>query len=475
MLEIDFMQKIVVGLLSLFFLACQKDKEVLTYFGGGIVHPKDDYVILMQNNEILDSIKVDQNGHFEYRFKLDKPGLFTFRHAYEPQILYLEPQDSIKLRLNTLQFDESLVFAGKSAIENNFLIENYLLNQKNSDLILSYYKISPNNFQFKTDSIKKARQDKLKFLDQKYDFSDAFIEIAEKSIAYEFFDMRERYAFLLNKYNHKKAKSISDDFFSYRKKIDFDDEVALNLIGYQRFLDNYLKNQSIKLCKQKKQNVDCYDLNTYSNLDNRIHIVDSLIQNKYLRKRFFERFIQEEIIYAQAPKHLKHTSDFIETFDFSAKEKQHLQSLVNFQSSLLVNANLKHVKIKSLDFKSHELEDVMKKNLSVIYSWSIQSPSHHKLRIEKIEELKKDYPNIQFIGINIDYDFPNKWLDAVNKFDDNINNEFLIVPEKNATFYSNYLNKVFFLDKDCNIKKSEIILTNEDFDKHIKDFIASTN
>lgn len=467
------MRNAVACFISLLFLACSSNQNNSTYFGGGIVNPKDNFVILLQEDNIIDSIPIDNNGHFSYEFNLKEPGLFTFRHGYDPQIVYLEPHDSLKLRVNTVQFDESLVFDGTSGVENNFLIENYLLNQKNSELILSYYKIPPQDFKFKTDSIKTSRENKLEKLKVKHQLSDEFVKIAQKSIDFEYFDMRERYAFLMNKYNPKKAKNINQNFYSYRENIDFKYENTSNLFGYHRFLDNYLKNLSIELCQKKHPSKDCYELNTYNNIDHRINLVDSLVKNENLRKSFLERFIQEEIIYAQTPDHLIHTSELIDKFNFSDLDKKRLKSLVDFQSSLIVNADLKNIKIKSQDFTKHQLEDVMKKNLSVIYSWSVQSPSHHKLRIKKIKELKEKYPDIQFIGINIDHNLPDKWLDAVQNFNYNSENEFMIVAENNAPFYRNYLNKVFFLNKDCIIKKSEIILSNVDFDKHIEDFIDS--
>ncbi len=467
------MRSAVLGIISILCLACSQNQNNTTYFGGGIINPKDDYVILLKQDQIIDSIPVDKNGHFSAKLNLDQPGLFTFKHAYDYQFVYIEPKDSLRLRLNTLDFDESLVFGGTSAIENNFLIESYLLNQKNSELILSYYKISPQDFQFKTDSIKTARENKLLQLKEKHKLSKTFVDIAQKSIDFEFFDMRERYAFIMNKYNQKKAENINKDFYSYRDKIDLKDQNTPNLIGFHRFLDNYLKNLSIELCQHNHQNNDCFDLNTFNNLDNRISLVDSLVHNKKLRKKFLERFIQEEIIYAQNDEQLKHTLNLIDKFKFSDAEEKRLKSLVDFQNALIVGADLKRVKIKSKDFTTHELEDVMNKNLCVIYSWSIQSPSHHKLRIKKINELKAKYPKIQFIGINIDHNFPDKWLDAVNKYNSNLDNEFMIVTEEHAPFYRNYLNKVFFLNKDCIIKKSEIIISNVDFDKHIEDFIAS--
>ena len=41
------------------------------------------------------------------------------------------------LRLNTFDFDESLVYTGKGAKENNFLMDIYLLNEEEDEKIIS--------------------------------------------------------------------------------------------------------------------------------------------------------------------------------------------------------------------------------------------------------------------------------------------------------------------------------------------------
>ncbi len=467
------MLRLAICLIYVLSISCSQNKNNDTYFGGGIVHPKDDYVILIRDNNIIDSIKLDNKGHFHYKFNLDEPALFTFKHGYEPQTVFLNPGDSLRLRLNTLEFDASLVFSGDGAAENNFLIENYLLNQKNTDLIFSYYKIPPQDFEFKTDSIKSSREDKLWVLKEKHKLSDAFLKIAQKSIDFEFYDMRERYAFLLNKYDKDKAESISSDFFDYRNNINFNDKDIIYLFGYQRFLDNYLKNQSIKICQNKNDNSDCYNLGTHSNLDDRINLVDSIIKIEHLRKNYFKRFIKQEIIYAQSPENLKHTEQLINKFDFTQEESENLKSLVEFHAALIVNANLKDVIVNCTNLREHKLSDIMNKDKGIVYSWTLLSPSHYKLRIKKINSLKKKYPDVKFIGINIDHNFPDKWLEAVNKYNHSLNNEYIIKPEEHAEFYMNYLNKIFFIDENCVIKKSEIIIRNNELEKHIQEFIET--
>ncbi len=465
------MRAVFAVLILCFISSCQPKGNDKTYFGGKIINPQSNFIILCQQDHVLDTIPLDNHGHFHYNFDLESPSLFTFKHDFEFQTFYAEPFDSITLRLNTKEFDESLVFGGNKAHENNFLIENYLLNQKNSNLIMSYYKIAPTDFESITDSIKHARQEKLEYLEKNFEISASYKNLAEKSIDFEYYDMRERYAFLLKKFFPKKASKISATFFDYRKKLDFNDLEVLDLIGYQRFLDNYLKNKSIEICHEKNA-LNCNDLGSITNLDVRIKLVDSLITNRFIRKRYLERFIQEEVVFARTKKQLEHTKNHLSKFDLSENEKFNIELLAEFQESFLVNYNLGDVKIKSSTFKTLALKDIVNHDHCIIYSWSVHSPSHHKFRLKKIKELQKSYPNIQLIGLNIDYNHPKEWLNALGKHDANIGNEYQIVPEEHAMFYRNYLNKILFIDNDCTIKKSETIISDVEFDKHLKDFVG---
>ena len=70
-----------------------------------------------------------------------------------------------------MSFDESLNFSGEGANKSNFLLDMFLKNQGNNDLILTYYKIEPAQFARITDSIRKERFQYLENLNEKHKFS----------------------------------------------------------------------------------------------------------------------------------------------------------------------------------------------------------------------------------------------------------------------------------------------------------------
>jgi len=104
-------------------IGCKKAVEnPRTYFGGKITNPKGTYVYLLKKEQVLDSAKINPSNKFLFQLDSLSTGLYTFKHGPEFQYIFLEPKDSLMLYLNAWNFDESIIFSGKGAGKNNFLI-----------------------------------------------------------------------------------------------------------------------------------------------------------------------------------------------------------------------------------------------------------------------------------------------------------------------------------------------------------------
>ena len=114
-----------------------KNDDNATYFGGKIINPKSKYVTLFSMEKIIDTLFLDKNNSFLGKLENLNEGLYYFIHGNENQYIYLEPKDSLMLRLNTWDFDESLVFAGKGAERNNILIDCFLEEEKDDKITYS--------------------------------------------------------------------------------------------------------------------------------------------------------------------------------------------------------------------------------------------------------------------------------------------------------------------------------------------------
>ena len=121
------MIKYLIPLLLVTLIGCKNsDNQKPTYFGGKIINPKSDFVILSDNYEFKDTIPLNKNNTFLGNYTNIKEGLYIFYHGNEHQYVFLQPSDSTLIRLNTWDFDESLVFSGSNAEKNNLLIEAFL-------------------------------------------------------------------------------------------------------------------------------------------------------------------------------------------------------------------------------------------------------------------------------------------------------------------------------------------------------------
>ncbi|HET8810304.1 MAG TPA: hypothetical protein VFM65_08580, partial [Flavobacteriaceae bacterium] len=87
-------------------------------------------------------------------------------------------------------------------------------------------------------------------------------------------------------------------------------------------------------------------------------------------------------------------------------------------------------------------------------------------------ELRRKYPEINFIGINIDDSEPQIWLDALRKngYDQDFEYQIRNSGDKKI-LYTNYLNKVLFINKKGEIVFGDITFDHGAFEGYILEFL----
>ncbi|MCF4101217.1 hypothetical protein L1I30_06040 [Gillisia sp. M10.2A] len=470
--------KYKIILLSLFLVgltACneEKDDSEDIYVSGQIANPSSKYVIISKDDIDLDTLLLNSSNQFHGVLKNPGAGLFVFKHAPENQIMYMEPGDSILVWVNTLAFDESINFSGKGAEKSNFLTNMYLLNQQNNDLILSYYKLEPSKFAAKTDSIKASRLEELKQLEEKNDFSDDFYELAHSSINYEYYDLRERYAFLIRKYSREYVDNIPTDFHAYRKDISFNDQKLADYYVYLNLIDDYLRNKALDYCdKNDITDKSCYNLNDYNNIKRRIILIDSLIQNKNIRNTFLDRLAAQGIIYSQNKEDIQAILNLLEEIKYTGNLEESIQDLARIQTEYLPGNSLGDRKYLNMKGETVLLRNISRKPM-ISYRWSTASQAHHKWQHEIIDDLRFKYPEIDFIGINLDKNQFENWTTAIENYSYDPKFEYkatlLRVDQK---LLKNYLNKLIFMDASGKIIKGDVRLDSPDLETKILEFLS---
>ncbi len=163
--EVDTMKRFsLVILVTLSLLGCNTTNNNscgYAFVGGEIVNPINDHLVLYDNIAPIDTLYLDDDNRFSFEIESLNPGLHSLVHGGEYQVILLEANDSLMLRLNTLDFDESLVFTGVGAKKNNYLINLSNTLESESQQVYKFSKSKPDVFLTSIDSLKNEKINRL--------------------------------------------------------------------------------------------------------------------------------------------------------------------------------------------------------------------------------------------------------------------------------------------------------------------------
>lgn len=459
-------------IVTLMLFSCKKDnKEVAAnyaYFGGEIINPYNNYIVLSKGDVVIDTIQLNAKNRFLYKIENLDPGLYTYHHGGEIQMVLLEPQDSLLLRLNTLEFDESLVYSGFGDKKNNYLIEEFLENEIQEKKIFKLCQLDPNKYSNRVDSIKNAKLAKFDKFISKYDSSPLFEEIALANINYNYYSSKEVYPFV--HYGQNKweiLKSIPASFYDYRKDIDYNNALFKDYYYYNRFINHNVNNialsehMSHEANKQFDRASICYSLD-------RLNIIDSLITNQTLK---------DDLLYNFTLNFLSRSTDennnntILKSFIKKSKNEEDKAAINNYVASL---NNLKQgnilPEIQIVDYKNNvfSLNSLIKKP-TVISFWSHAYLDHFKDSHRKINELKIKYPDVNFIMINIDDNDILKIKNALKINNISLQNEYAFKdPDKSVvTLAVRPMTKTIIVDRHQKIVNSNSNMFTSNFEEQL--------
>lgn len=444
------------SLLALLIIASgctSKKTSSTTYFGGEIINPNDSYVFLYKNEEIIDSVELNDENRF--LIKLDEnleEGLYYFVHKPEQQYVFIEKGDSVLIRLNTLHFDESLVFTGEGAEKNNFLIDMYLMHEDEENLVNYYFSLEPKEFNHKMDSLRAMKFDQYNDLISMFEISENAKNVASASIEYPYYDTKEIYPYMNKKTNKfEEITKIPVDFYKYRENINLNDSRLSYYKPYLDYLVMHLSNISYQECKN-----DCKDKNISVERSLHFHthklkLIDSIIENNDLRDNLFRN---TAYTYLLRDHDAKANQEFILAFNRYSKNNRYLDEINKLYTSIqnLQQGNMiPSVHLVKSDGSITSSDSIVKEN-TVYYFWSMNQKAHMKKINNRVNELQKKYPSYHFAGININEDH-GEWVKMISKLELDEKKQFRCANfnETSRKFVINGLNKVMIIKSDGTI------------------------
>ncbi|WP_213520092.1 redoxin domain-containing protein [Nonlabens sp.] len=400
---------------------------------GKIINPRTDHVILRNYAGIQDTLKLNKKGVFTKRYEGVQPGLFTFVHTNEYQSFYVGYGDTLRWRLNTKAFDESLSFTGAAAKENNYLIDLFLEIEKSNRSLLSEYQREPSNFKQLIDDLIEKRIKKLRKAAKKDDFQDCFVENTIKIIKFNGWSRLERYAYThYGKNDILKSDVLPSNFYSYQHHLKIDDSKLLNNYAYRTYITSLVSNIALYNCARKHGSGKAVDRMGYDYRKEKLHVIDSLFTDQELKGLFAGIETRNFIRNRKNAEEIKNlVSEFLKISEDDAL-KDNITKMAATYMNLDPGNKLPDFELYQYNNKITALSAQVK-GLGVLFYWSNENESY-ALRIhKKVNELRGKYPEINFIGINLDDPTSNVWHEASEKFGFNESSEFQLVDSQSIS------------------------------------------
>lgn len=406
------MLKYVVFVCAAALISCNSfdPERENVFFAGEIVNPTSEYVSIYKGDVLIDSALLDENNRFHISFtpKNSDGGLYYFSHLPESQYVYLEKGDSLMLRINTIDFDESLVFDGVGNEINNFLVELFLSYETEGEDIKNFYSLEADDFSKKIDSLHLDKIMLLEELATENNISLAAKNMAKASIDYNSYIYKEKYPFYHKRSKgYDKLESLASTFYAYRKDLNYNDSELSYFRPYFNFMKYHFGNLSHLICTD-----NCDSITRKQDPAHKLHVnqhklalIDSLAKDKVLRDNLFRNVALDYFLKVHDSK--DNNTVFLDQLHSVSPDNKHMgeiNELFNGITNLQPNSALPTVDVLDFEGKPVTLNSLALKGKTAFYFWSNTRKKHFNDVIKKVNALSKSNPEYTFIGINVKTD-----------------------------------------------------------------------
>jgi hypothetical protein len=422
---IAYYQKLLFSLSLLLLVfslgSCSKgfdDNDYTAYFGGEIINPKTNYVLFLKDDEILDTLFLDRDNRFYISFDSLVPGLYTFKHEPEYQYVYFEKNDSLMVRINTRDFDESVVFCGRGDEKNNFLMEFYLKHFNERVNMFDILEKEPDQFLHSLDSAYKSKEKFYAKKKSQINWSEDFDLYAKSSLHLNHFIFKEMYPLAHQMRTGKDIRSqLPKSYYNHRDKIDFNNAKLTHFSPFVRYLTHMMSNVSFYETTDKPDLDEALAVNIH-----KLNIADTLFKITAIKDKVLKNIA---ISYLLEDQKVENNEVFFERLNALVTDKSKIEE-VNKTANSVKNLYVGNIlpEIILIDLNGNEIKSsTVIKGKAVIFFWSQNVPTHMRAAYKKALDYHTNYPQYQFIAINVDED-QTKWNNTVRKNAFGVVNEF---------------------------------------------------
>lgn len=460
---------VVLAMISIFSLcSCSEKygaKNFTAHFGGEVQNPQNTYVLLYKDTKIIDTLKLDENNRFFKKFDSLAPGLYSFVHEPEYQYVYFEKNDSLLVSINSQDFDESIVFSGRGEQKNNFLMEMYLRNQRDWDNLLNVMDYNWPQFE---KTVEDVHNKNVKYYQEKKAYikwSDNFDVYAKAALEMPYYSKKEVYPIVHQlRTGRDVVEQLPKDYYDYRKNIDFNNVLLSAYSPFVKYLSYMLNNMAVI---NYHNHFSDADLSLKTNI-NKMNIADTLIQNEKVKNTILNNIA---FTYLLEDQNMAKNQKFMEVYHRYSTDRSQKNEITKIGAAiqlLKTNQSLPEVKLRTPD-GSIISSNTFPKGKTVIFFWTDNAQNHMIQAHKKAVDLKKKYPDFNFIGVNLDKN-PEKWVQTLEKrkFKDVAELQCVNFNDLKYKWAITKIHRTIILDENGNIKNAFTNLFNNDIEDFLK-------
>ena len=406
--------RILSLLFFLFLISCNKDfkkDDYRAYFGGEVINPTNRYIYFSKDGVVIDTIPLQKNNTFFVEFDSLAPGMYTFMHEPEYQYVFFDKNDSIMVRLNSINFDESIIFCGRGDAKNNYLMETYLKDEAEKEKMFDIFDYDFKKFNANIDSTYNKNKKNYLLHKKEINWSKEFDLYARAELEFNYFSKKELYPIVHKlRTDEDVYEKLPPDYYNYRKNIDFNNVELSTFSPFVVYLSHLLNNLGAVKYHNHFSDVD---LALTTNI-NKLNIADTLIRNKKVKNSILNNIAFSYLLEDQ---NMVNNQKFLKIYRKYSTDNSSKNEILKIENAIkLLKVGNKLPNINLFDKKGNLVSsDSIMNQKTVLFFWTKEALTHLAAAHKKVLAFKFEHPEYQYIAVNLDDDQKN-WIDLLAKY-----------------------------------------------------------
>ncbi|MCR5862384.1 hypothetical protein LRS05_09595 [Flavobacterium sp. J372] len=453
---------LVLVLLPLLLSCNRSDDNYTAYFGGEVQNPQTRYVLFSRGNTVIDTLLLDKNNRFIVKFDSLTPGMYNFKHEPEYQYVYFDKNDSLMVSINARDFDQSIVFSGRGEAKNNFMMELALAHEKDRSSGLMSYDKELSKFLRDIDSTYARRKNFYEKSKKTIQWSDGFDFYAKARVDLNYYTKREYYPYVHERRTGRDVRpQLPKDYYDFRKNINLNNPALSTFSPFMRYYTAMLNNRAVENVKDASISAENALRDHIAKLD----IANSLFTNEKIRNGVLDNIA---FSYLLEDRNIQHNRTFLKKYLQLSTDKSdtnEIHKMGRAIAKLNPGSRLPQIPLVTQNGQS---TDVLAKGTTIVFFWTTVAKVQFEEIYKKVVSLKKKYPALNFIAVNVDSD--EQWKRVVTRYD------FSAATQLRATDFARLredwvftkIDRTIVLNPDGTIKNAFADLLSPDFESELK-------